>query len=209
MTRTHRLHRATIAVALTVLATACSGNTDGSTAATAGPAATAGSVAATTAPPDATNPSEGSETTTAAAATDPGAAVGDICATIPPLEVINAQLDEPAVRVEELERGPGTQICEAASDGVANVQFSLVDDSSREAVEQVAGQLGYDVTDVNDPALPGAITYSGAVSVFVGTTEYTVEAITFDTISDPAAPAAVQRSAALLAAWLQLLGVSG
>jgi hypothetical protein len=144
------------------------------------------------------------------ATTLPGAPVadGDICAAVPALDVINAQLDEPVTGVRRLERGPGIDLCEAAGDGVANAQFTRVADSSREQVTATATELGYTPTDLADPALPGAITYAGAVSVFVDGTEYTVQTITMDTVSDPASPLAAQRSAALLVAWLQVLGVT-
>ena len=145
---------------------------------------------------------------TAAAAPSTPAADGDICATVPPLDVISAQLDEPVLRLERLERGPGTELCEAAGDGVANVSFTRVAVSNEQQMRDLAAELGYEVSEVGDPALPGAFTYAGAVTVFVGETEFTVQAITLDTISDPTSAVAIQRSSTLLAAWLQLLGVS-
>jgi len=198
----HRSLSRAAALSLTaaLLISACSSSSDSNGAAGTSSLPATSPVAGETAAPDANPP----DATTGA----PAPTVGDICATIPSLDVINAQLDEPAVRTQRLDRGPGTELCEAASDGVANVQFSIVTDSSRELTEQIAGQLGYAVTELSEPALPGAITYSGVVSVFVGTTEYSVQAITLDTIAAPEAPAAISRSAALLAAWLPLLGVS-
>ncbi|MEQ1700096.1 MAG: hypothetical protein ABMA25_08300, partial [Ilumatobacteraceae bacterium] len=132
----------------------------------------------------------------------------DICASVPSLDVINAQLDEPVTGLQDLERGPGEDVCEANGDGVANVQFQVLTPSDRASLEPIAAELGYPLADVNDPALPGAVTYAGAVTVFVGDTGYTVQAITMDTITDPTSPLAVQRSAALLAAWLQNMGVA-
>lgn len=133
---------------------------------------------------------------------------GAACDAVPALDVINAQLDEPVTGVRELPRAPGEDVCEAAGDGVANVQFSRLAPSDRAQLEKIAGTLGYTVTELNDPAVPGALTYAGAVTVFVGEVEYTVQTITMDTIGDPTAPLATQRSAALLAAWLRNLGVA-
>lgn len=132
----------------------------------------------------------------------------DICATVPSLDVINAQLDEPVTGLQQLQRGPGEEICEAAGDGVANVQFQVLRPSDRATIEAVVAELGYTLTDLADPALPGAVVYAGAVTVFVGDTGYTVQTITMDTITDPNSPLAAQRSAALLAAWLQSMGVA-
>lgn len=132
----------------------------------------------------------------------------DICATVPSLDVINAQLDEPVTGLQELQRGPGEEICEAHGDGVATVQFQILSPSDRASMEAIVSELGYTLTDVNDPALPGAVVYAGAVTVFVGTTGYTVQAITMDAIGDPNSPIATQRSATLLAAWLPNMGVS-
>ena len=139
---------------------------------------------------------------------DDTATDGDVCATVPSLDAITAQLGEPVTGVQRLERGPGTDLCEAAGAGVGTVQFTRVTPSSRDAVAEMAGQLGYPATDLGDPALPGAITYAGTVSVFVGDVEYTVQAFAADTVGDPASALATERSAALLAAWLQNLGVA-
>ena len=171
----------------------------------------------------ATNPSAAPSTAAGATATEaptvdppppgnsagnPPATDGDICMTVPSLDVISAQLDEPVLRLQRLERGPGTELCEAAGDGVANVSFTRVAQSNEQQMRDLAAQLGYVVSEVGDPALPGAFTYAGAVTVFVGDAEFTVQTITLDTISDPTSAIAVQRSSHLLAAWLQLLGVS-
>lgn len=145
---------------------------------------------------------------TATAAAPPVTGSFDICATVPSLDVINAQLDEPVTGLQQLQRGPGEEICEAAGDGVANVQFQVLRPSDRATIEAVVAELGYTLTDLADPALPGAVVYAGAVTVFVGDTGYTVQAITMDTITDPNSPLAAQRSAALLAAWLQSMGVA-
>jgi hypothetical protein len=132
----------------------------------------------------------------------------DICATVPSLEVINGVLDEPATRTVELARTPDTAICEASSDtGIANVQFSRSLFADRAVTEQVAAQLGSAVVDLNDPALPGAFSYSGAVVIIIDEVEYLVQAITLDTITNPESPEATQRSATLLKAWLANLGV--
>lgn len=151
----------------------------------------------------------------APAATEPGGATpapvpadGTLCATIPSLDAINAVLDEPVTTATDLPRTPGEAICDVSGDGVSNVQFSMLTPSDRATLESVVAELGYTLTELGDPALPGAVTYAGAVTVFVGDTGYTVQAITFDTITDPNSPAAAQRSAALLSAWLPNLGVT-
>lgn len=149
----------------------------------------------------------GAEPSATAAAPTPDGTV-DICATVPALDVINAQLDEPVTGLQNLPRGPGEEICEANGDGVANVQFQILRPSDRESVTAIATELGYPPADLSDPALPGAITYAGSVTVFVGDTGYTVQAITMDTITDPNSTLSVQRSSALLAAWLQTMGVA-
>jgi hypothetical protein len=88
------------------------------------------------------------------------------------------------------------------------VQFQVLRPTDRASMEAISAELGYTLTDLGDPALPGAVFYAGAVTVFVGDTGYTVQAITMDTITDPNSPLAAQRSAALLAAWLQSMGVA-
>lgn len=184
-----------LAVAAALALGACSNDSPAASPAATGslsPAATAGA---------------GAEPSATAAAPAPDGSF-DICASVPALDVINAQLDEPVTGLQALERGPGEEICEANGDGVANVQFQILQPSDRETVASVVSELGYTLTDVNDPALPGAVVYAGAVTVFVGDIGYTVQAITMDTITDPTSPLAVQRSAALLAAWLQNMGVA-
>ncbi len=186
----HRL--AILSAAVLTLATACSSN--GPTSSPSGPLTTTASPA-TTEPPTVDNPTDTASTSPALG--------GDICATVPPLEVINAQLDEPVLRLQRLDRGPATELCEAAGDGIASVSFTRTSQSNEQQMRELAAQLGYEVSEVGDPALPGAFTYAGAVTVFIGDVEFTVQAITLDTISDPASAVAIQRSAALLAAWLQ------
>ena len=132
----------------------------------------------------------------------------DICATVPALEVINSVLDEPVTGVDDLERGPGAELCEAAGDGIANVQFGRLTDVDRPTVDALAAENGYPVSELDDPTLPGAFTYAGVVAVIIDGTEWSVQAITLDTIGDPGSPAAVERSATLLRAWLPLLGLA-
>jgi hypothetical protein len=132
----------------------------------------------------------------------------EVCPTIPSLDVINTVLDEPATRAVELERGPATAICEAGSDGgIANVQFTRALFADRELTEQIAAELGATVTDLNDPELPGAFTYSAVALMIIDEVEYSVQVITFDTITNPDSPEATQRSATLLKAWLTNLGI--
>ncbi len=182
-THSHRYGLATTALVIGLLAAAC------------------GNDSTATAP---TKPPTGNGT----ANTPASAAEGDPCATVPSLDTITAQLGEPITGVRKLERGPGTDLCEAAGDGVANAQFTRVTPSSREDVVRIATGLGYTPADLGDPALPGAITYAGAVSVFVDDVEYTVQAMAMDTAGDPNSSIAAQRSAALLVLWLQNLGVT-
>lgn len=193
----HRFRTAgALALAATLALGACSSDDDTSTNATTG-SSTGSTVAG--APPDSGQPGS----TVPAPSSDV-----DICAAVPSLDVINAQLDEPVTGVRQLDRGPGEEVCEAAGDGVATVQFSVLDPGDRDTVVRVATELGYPPIDLNDPALPGAIGYAGSVTVFAGTASYTVQVITMDTIADPNSPVALQRSAALLAAWVQNMGVT-
>lgn len=192
------IHRSTrtlagLALAATLALTAC-----GSDSPAASPVASASPSPAAT---------SGAEPAATAAAPAPDDSF-DICASVPPLDVINAQLDEPVTGLQDLERGPGSDICEANGDGVANVQFQMLTPVDRATLAATVAELGYTLTDVNDPALPGAVVYAGAVTVFVGDTGYTVQAITMDTITDPNSLIATQRSATLLAAWLQNMGVA-
>jgi len=150
------------------------------------------------------------ETITTTATTLPEmAGVGDdfdICASVPPLDVINAQLTEPATQLVELERGPGFAICEANGGEVDNVQFQRLTDATRELSIELANELGATVTDLSDP--PDGFAYSGAAAVVIDGVEWTVQAITWDTIGDPDSPAAIERSATLLRAWLAQMGIT-
>ena len=195
------IHRSRTAGALALAAAfalgACS--SDDSTSTNASTVSTAAGAA----------PETGQTASTAAGATPAAPSSGfDICATVPSLDVINTQVDEPVTTVWELDRGPGEEVCEAYGEGLATVQFSVLDPSDRDTVVQIATDLGSPPVDLNDPALPGAIGYAGSATVFVGERSYTVQVITMDTIGDPNSPVALQRSATLLAAWLQNMGVA-
>jgi hypothetical protein len=188
------------------------GSDEGSAPTTAAPAGTTatstGAAAQTsaTADPAATDAPPTVPATVGEAA--PGVESFDICATVPALDVISAVLTEPATEVTDLERGPGEEKCEATTaGGVDTVQFGRLVPADRAQIEETAAQLGYPVSDLDDPTLPGAYTYAGVVAVIVDGTEWSVQVITFDTITDPTSPVAVERSAALLRAWLPLLGV--
>lgn len=130
----------------------------------------------------------------------------DICASVPALDVINAQLTESATQLVELERGPGFAICEANGGEVDNVQFQRMTDVTRELSIELANEFGATVTDLSDP--PGGFAYSGAAAVVIDGVEWTVQAITWDTIGDPDSPAAIERSATLLRAWLAQMGIT-
>lgn len=147
-------------------------------------------------------------TTTAATLPEMAGVVDDfdICASVPSLDVINAQLTEPATQLVELERGPGFAICEANGGEVDNVQFQRMTDVTRELSIELANELGATVTDLSDP--PGGFAYSGAAAVVIDGVEWTVQAITWDTIGDPDSPAAIERSATLLRAWLAQMGIT-
>lgn len=199
-----------VAVAGCLLLAACGGS-DGATpaAATAAASASADTIAGSTDP--ATPPADTVAVTppaeSAPAAPAPDGEAFDICATIPSLEVINTVLDQPATRVTDLERGPGTDLCEAGSDEIANVQFSRSTPTTKEEALAIAAGLGVPVVELTDPTLPGAITFAGAVMFYLDGIEYSTQVITFDSITDPGSPAAVERSSTLLRAWLTNLGV--
>lgn len=218
----------TALLALTALA-ACGGGESASTATPAAGSSTAPSTKATTPPGDApastpagaptTPPAAPSSTpSTSAAATTPATTPAsapdlagfeddfDICASVPPLDVINTQLTQPATQLVELERGPGFAICEANGGEVDNVQFQRITDVTRELSIELATELGATVTDLSDPA--GGFAYSGAAAVVIDGVEWTVQTITWDTIGDPDSPAAIERSASLLRAWLVQMGVT-
>lgn len=142
-------------------------------------------------------------------ATAPAGQPLDICATVPALDVISTVLTEPASAVTDLGRGPGEEKCEATTDGgVDTAQFGRLSPADRAQIDEFAAQLGYPVTDLDDPTLPGAYTYAGVVAVIIDGTEWSVQVITFDTITDPTSPAAIERSATLLRAWLPMLGLA-
>lgn len=147
------------------------------------------------------------------AATAPTAATGagvpdDLCATIPSLDVINAVLSEPVTTAENLPRTPGEAICDLTGDGASNVTFDVLTDTTREGVDEIVAELGYTVTDIADPALPGGYGYAGVAAVIVDGTQYSVQAIDIDVIMDAANPQWISRSAELLKQWLSLLGVT-
>ncbi len=149
----------------------------------------------------------------ATAATEPAAAPtapADACAALPSLELISATMGVALTTTEVLERGPGFDLCEAggAADGVTTAQFTRLTDSSREQSIQLATELGATVVDLDDPALPGGFAYAGAAAIVVGDVEYTVQTFAMDTLGQMDSPVAVERSAALLVAWLAGLGVS-
>jgi hypothetical protein len=203
-----------VAVAGCLLLAACGGS-DGATPAAATAASTAVSASADTiagSTDPATAPADTAAVTppaeTAPAAPAPDGESFDICATIPSLEVINTVLDQPATRVTDLERGPGTDLCEAGGDEIANVQFSRSTTGTREDAVAIATGLGATVVELTDPTLPGAITFAGAVLIYLDGVEYSTQVITLDSITDPGSPAAVERSSILLKAWLTNLGVA-
>jgi len=158
-------------------------------------------------------PSAPPETTAASAspATAPATdGAVDACAALPSLEEISSVMGTGLSTTTPLERGPASDLCEAggAADGVANVQFSRTADTTREQTEALAAELGYPVTDLGDPALPGGFTYASAAAVNIDGTEYLVQAIGLDTMGDPNSPVATARSARLLVLWLANLGVT-
>ena len=131
-----------------------------------------------------------------------------LCATVPTIEEINPFLDEPVTTLTDFPRGAGESVCEATGDGVASVKFSIFTGVTREQIVEQATEIAGAVTDLTDPTLPGAYAYSAAVGVVIDGTEYNVQAITFDVITDPNTPEAIERSAALLKLWLARLGLS-
>lgn len=147
-------------------------------------------------------------TTTAPAAEDaPASGVPtDLCATVPSLDSINAVLDEPVTIATGLPRGPGEAACEVTGDGVANVQFDVLTGVSDQAIREQAAELGATVTDLADPV--GGFAYSGTAVMVIDGNAYSVQAITFDVITDPNTPEAIERSAGLLRQWLALLGLA-
>ena len=173
---------ASVSASLTLLA-ACGGRTEPVTAATA----------ATT----------GSDASAQGAGGDPA----DFCATVPSFEIIGAALGEPVSRRQELERGPGWELCEVAGDGVANAQFARITPADMEESLRVANELGAVVSELEVAGLP-AVSISGAVSVVVGDSEYSVQAIAADTVGVADSPLATERSATLLGAWLRAQGLA-
>ncbi len=130
----------------------------------------------------------------------------DLCATVPSLDSINAVLDEPVTVATGLPRGPGEAACEVTGDGVANVQFDVLTGVSDQAIREQAAELGATVTDLADPV--GGFAYSGTAVMVIDGNAYSVQAITFDVITDPNTPEAIERSAGLLRQWLALLGLA-
>jgi pyruvate/2-oxoglutarate dehydrogenase complex dihydrolipoamide acyltransferase (E2) component len=140
----------------------------------------------------------------------PAAPSGDACAAVPSFEQLSAVMGVALSTTSVLDRGPGVGACEAggASDGVTNVQFSWLTGTTRAETEALAAELGYPVTDLGDPALPGGFTYASTAAVNIDGTEYLVQAIGLDTLGDPNSPVATARSAQLLVLWLANLGVT-
>lgn len=188
--------------ATTAGAPAPDAGTAGATPASDAPAATAEPVATT---PAAT--AAPAETVPAGDATG-GAIPTDLCATIPPLDAMNAVLSEPVTAAANLPRTPGEAMCDVTGDGASNVSFGVLTDVTREEVDEIVAELGYTVTDVADPALPGGYGYAGLAAVIVDGTQYSVQMIDLDVIMDAANPQWITRSAELLKQWLALLGVT-
>ncbi len=177
------------------------------------PDATTGPASSPAPDPTAATAAPATAATAAPASTDPAVAPtapADACAALPSLELISATMGVTLTTTEALERGPGFDLCEAggAADGVTTAQFTRLTDSSREQSIQLATELGATVVDLDDPALPGGFAYAGAAAIVVGDVEYTVQTFAMDTLGQMDSPVAVERSAALLVAWLAGLGVS-
>jgi|JI10StandDraft_1071094.scaffolds.fasta_scaffold119852_4 hypothetical protein len=137
-------------------------------------------------------------------------ASADACTALPSLEQVSATMGVTLTTATPLERGPGFDLCEVggAADGVTNVQFTRLTDTTREQSIALAEQLGYPATDLTDPALPGGFTYAGTAAINLDGVEYTVQAIGLDTLGDPNSPVATERSAQLLVIWLANLGLA-
>jgi hypothetical protein len=132
----------------------------------------------------------------------------DLCATIPPLDAMNAVLSEPVTAAENLPRTPGEAICDVTGEGASNVSFGVLTDVTREEVDAIVADLGYTVTDVADPTLPGGYGYAGLAAVIVDGTQYSVQMVDMNVIMDAANPEWIARSAELLKQWLLLIGVT-
>ncbi len=144
---------------------------------------------------------------TAGSPTSVGVGEADACAGVPSFEVVGAALGEAVSQRQELERGAGWDLCEVSGDGVASAQFARVTPADMEESLRVARELGAVVTELEVAGLP-AVSISGAVSVVIDDSEYSVQAIAADTVGVADSPLATERSAALLAAWLQDLGLA-
>lgn len=206
-------------VAALVTFSACGGDDDA--AESSGTAAGATAVTADAGTADAPEVPEATSTAPAttgapagdepAAPTPPSDGAGtpaDLCATIPSLDTMNAVLSEPVTAAENLPRTPGEAICDVTGDGASNVTFSVLSPADRAQVDETVGELGYTVTDVSDPELPGGYGYAGVAAVIVDGTQYSVQAIDLDVIMDAANPKWITRSAELLKLWLANLGVT-
>jgi hypothetical protein len=210
--------RAVVTAALTVSVLAGCGGSDDSAAAdpttSPSPAATVGastpdSTAAPEIPtvtPPASTPTEPASTA-AAPVTAPGFESVDVCASIPTVEDLQPFFDEPLTRTQGLERGPGFDVCEVASDGIANVQFIRLTDTTKEESVRLATELGSPPVDVAGAAIPGTYFYSGVAAVVIDGVEYSAQAITMGVITDPNGADAMTRSTAVLEMWLRLLGL--
>jgi hypothetical protein len=121
---------------------------------------------------------------------------------------MNAVLSEPVTTAENLPRTPGEAICDVTGDGASNVNFGVLTDVTREEVDAIVAELGYTVTDVSDPALPGGYGYAGLAAVIVDGSQYWVQMIDMDVIMDSANPQWIARSAELLKQWLPMIGVT-
>jgi hypothetical protein len=225
---TSRPMLAAVLVSVTLLSAACGGGDD-RTDATSGPASSSptAAVTETTAATGATESGDDpaasapsapaapasipAPATTDAPADAPAVAGGeafDICATIPTVADLQPFFDEPLVRTQDLERGPGFDVCEVASDGFSAVQFTRVADTTREVAIELATELGSPPVDVPGAAVPGTYFYSGVAAVVIDGTEWSVQAITMAVISDPNGADAMARSTTLLDTWLRMLGLA-
>lgn len=195
----HLLRLAPLAV-LVVSAASCSSDAAPSADATAG---------TTVAPADAA-PADDAAAATAAPSSGPAATVAPapaagsaICGTIPPLDAIAAALGEapgaPAERGDDL-----IASCEVSSE-TGSVDFTRTDAATGQALIDGYRESGVLVEGYTDPAIPGASAGANIVQVIVGDTYYAVQVVTMASAVEPDTAAALAPSAALLAAWLELL----
>lgn len=129
---------------------------------------------------------------------------GDICAVLPDAATIDAALGETGGA--PIDTGDATiEECQVNGE-TSSASFERTDAATGLALIDAYREQGT-LVDFEDPDLPDAVAGANLVQTIIGDHSYAVQLITIDSITSPDTPEALAASAALLQAWLDVLGV--